>query len=200
MSTQQRSEETRSHILEAALVCFGERGYDAASVADICQRAGVSKGAFYYHFASKQALFVALLNQWLAVLEDQVAVQRAPSASAPQALQAMVALLQQVFRDASGRLPMFLEFWRQAGRDEAIWQATMAPFERYHALLAGIVRAGIAEGSLRPCDPDKAARVIVSMAVGMVLQSALDPAGSDWQQAAQAGMDLLLAGLVRREP
>ena len=57
-----------------------------------------------------------------------------------------------------------------------------------------------AEGSLRPCDPDKAARVIVSMAVGMVLQSALDPAGSDWQQAAQAGMDLLLAGLVRREP
>ena len=200
MSTQQRSEETRSHILEAALVCFGERGYDAASVADICQRAGVSKGAFYYHFASKQALFVALLNQWLAVLEDQVAVQRAPGASAPQALQAMVALLQQVFRDASGRLPMFLEFWRQAARDEAICQATMAPFERYHALLAGIVCAGIAEGSLRPCDPDKAARVIVSMAVGMGLQSALDPAGSDWQQAAQAGMDLLLAGLVRREP
>lgn len=76
----------------------------------------------------------------------------------------------------------------------------MVPFDRYHALLAGIVRAGIAEGSLRPCDPDNAARVIVSMAVGMVLQSALDPTGSDWQQAAQAGMDLLLAGLVRRAP
>ncbi|HSN78374.1 MAG TPA: TetR/AcrR family transcriptional regulator [Anaerolineae bacterium] len=199
MAIQQRSEETRSHILEAALGCFAERGYDASGVAEICQRAGVSKGAFYHHFASKQALFVALLDQWLAVLDDQVAVQRAPSATAPQALQAMVALLQQVFRDASGRLPMFLEFWRQAVRDEAIWQATMAPFERYRTLLAEIIQQGTTEGTLRPCDAQDAARVLVSMAVGMVLQSALDPAGADWEQSAQVGMDMLLDGLVRRE-
>jgi len=200
MATQRRSEETRSRILEAALGCFAERGYDATGVAEICQQAGVSKGAFYHHFASKQALFIALLDEWLKALDGQMAELRPLAADAPQNLQAMVALLQQVFRDASGRLPMFLEFWRQAARDETIWQATMAPFQHYHALLAGIIRQGIAEGSLRPCDPDNAARVIVSMAVGMVLQSALDPAGSDWQQAAQAGMDLLLDGLVRREP
>lgn len=200
MATQQRSEETRSRILQAALGCFAERGYDATGVAEICQRAGVSKGAFYHHFASKQALFVALLDQWLAALDGQMAALAAPADTAPQSLQAMVALLQQVFRDASGRLPMFLEFWRQAARDETIWQATMAPFQRYHALLAGIVRAGMVEGSLRPCDPDNAARVMVSMAVGMVLQSALDPAGNDWQQSAQAGIDMLLDGLVRRDP
>jgi AcrR family transcriptional regulator len=199
MTTQQRSEETRSRILEAALGCFAERGYDATSVAEICQRAGVSKGAFYHHFASKQALFVALLDQWLAALDGQLAGLRSPAVPALQSLQAMVTLLQQVFRDASGRLPMFLEFWRQAARDETIWQATTAPFQRYHALLAGIIRAGIAEGSLRPCDPASAARVMVSMAVGMVLQSALDPTGNDWEQSAQAGVDMLLHGLLRRE-
>jgi AcrR family transcriptional regulator len=199
MTTQQRSEETRSRILEAALGCFAERGYDATSVAEICQRAGVSKGAFYHHFASKQALFVALLDQWLAALDGQLAGLRSPAVPALQSLQAMVMLLQQVFRDASGRLPMFLEFWRQAARDETIWQATTAPFQRYHALLAGIIRAGIAEGSLRPCDPASAARVMVSMAVGMVLQSALDPTGNDWEQSAQAGVDMLLHGLLRRE-
>lgn len=196
---QHRSQETRARIVTAALGAFAERGYDAAGVAEICQRAGVSKGAFYHHFASKQALFVALLDDWLAALDRQVALLRAPAQPAPQTLQAMVSLLQQAMRDASGRLPMFLEFWRQAARDEAIWQATMAPFERYHTVLAGIVRAGIDEGSLQPCDHDDAARAIVAMAVGMVLHSALDPAGNDWQRSAQASLDLLLHGLARRD-
>lgn len=199
MTTQQRSEATRSRILASAAVCFAERGYDATGVAEICQQAGVSKGAIYHHFASKQALFAVLLDDWLAALDGQVAVLHTPAASAPQSLQAMVSLLQQVFRDASGRLPMFLEFWRQAARDETIWRATMAPFQRYHALLADIIQRGIDEDSLRPCDSDDAAHVIVSMAVGMVLQSALDPAGNDWQRSAQAGLDLLLQGLVRRD-
>lgn len=196
---QQRGEETRSRLLLAALDSFAERGYDATGVAEICQRAGVSKGAFYHHFASKQALFVALLDQWLAVLDGQMARSRAPGASAPQALQALVGLLQQALRDARGQLPLFLEFWRQAERDAVIWQAAMEPFERYRSLLAGIVRQGIAEGSLRPCDPDDAARALVSMAVGMVLQSALDPTGNDWERSAQAGIDMLLHGLLRSD-
>lgn len=196
MSTQARSEETKATILGAALDCFSERGYDATGVAEICQRAGVSKGAFYYHFDSKQMVFVALLEQWLAALDREVARLAAPSATAEESLQALVGLLQQVFRDASGRLPMFLEFWRQAARNEVIWQATMAPFDRYHALLAGMIDQGIAEGSLRSCDAREAARALLSMAVGMVLQSALDAAGNDWERSAQAGVDLLLHGLV----
>ncbi len=62
---QQRGEATRARILEAALDQFAAHGYEAASVDEICARAGVSKGAFYHHFESKQALFLALLNDWL---------------------------------------------------------------------------------------------------------------------------------------
>lgn len=195
MTQQARSAETRARILDAAQALFAEQGFDAAGVAAICQRANVSKGAFYHHFASKQALFVALLDQWLAGLDDGMA---AAAATPLETLQAMVGLLQQVFRDAAGRLTMYLEFWRQASRDEAIWQAAVAPFDHYQALLAGLIEQGIADGSLRPCDSGQAARVLVSMAVGMVLQSALDPSGNDWQQSAQAGIDLLLHGLLNK--
>jgi TetR/AcrR family transcriptional repressor of nem operon len=45
---QQRSEETRASILDAAVRCFALSGYDAASVDDICEEAGVSKGAFWH--------------------------------------------------------------------------------------------------------------------------------------------------------
>ena len=59
---QQRSEETRARLLEAAEACFSESGYDGTGVAKICRRAGVSKGAFYHHFETKQAIFLELLN------------------------------------------------------------------------------------------------------------------------------------------
>ena len=55
---QQRSEETRARILAAALDRFARYGYDATGVAEICRAAGVSKGAFYHHFPSKQAAFL----------------------------------------------------------------------------------------------------------------------------------------------
>jgi len=61
---QQRSEETRKHILEAAQRLFSAKGYDATGVAEICQAAGVSKGAFYHHFLTKQAVFLVLLENW----------------------------------------------------------------------------------------------------------------------------------------
>ena len=66
---QQRSEETRTRLLEAAVRLFAQQGYDASGVAEICAAAGVSKGAFYHHFESKQALFLALLEEWLARLD-----------------------------------------------------------------------------------------------------------------------------------
>jgi len=66
----QRREQTRSAILEAATAAFAADGYEATGVAEICERAGVSKGAFYYHFESKEAVFLDLCNTWLHSLEE----------------------------------------------------------------------------------------------------------------------------------
>ncbi len=199
MSPQQRGEETRSRILEAAAECFAQSGYDSAGVAEICRRAGVTKGGFYHHFPSKQAVFLELLERWLAALDTQLAAARAGTETVPQALLQMAEMVQHVFRVASGQLPMFLEFWNKAARDPDIWQATIAPYRRYRAVFSGMVEAGIAEGTLRSVDPQMAAQVFVSLAVGLVLQGVLDPNGADWGQVAQEGIRMLLEGLERRE-
>ena len=47
--------------MESAIKLFSSTGYNKASVDDICAQAGISKGAFYHHFKSKQELFLALL-------------------------------------------------------------------------------------------------------------------------------------------
>ena len=53
-------------------------GYDGTGVAMICERAQVSKGAFYHHFDTKQAIFLALMQQWLEGLDHQLDAFRRP--------------------------------------------------------------------------------------------------------------------------
>ena len=198
MRQQQRSEETRARILQAAEEGIAEHGYEATGVAEICQRAGLSKGAFYHHFPSKQAVFLRLFNRWLAALDADLVRACAGAATIPQGLLRMAAVAPQVFEAGRGRLPVFLEFWTQAAHDPAIWQATIDPYRRYQAFFASLVRAGVAEGSLRPVDPELAARVVLSLAIGLVLQGLLDSDGADWGQVAQEGVRLLIEGLGRR--
>ena len=64
MNQEERSERSRSQILEAALKLFSHRGYGATSVRDIAESAGVSKGNVYHHFPDKETIFRALLDQY----------------------------------------------------------------------------------------------------------------------------------------
>ena len=199
MNPQRRGEETRARILQAAGESFARCGYDATGVAEICRRAGVTKGAFYYHFSSKQALFLELLDRWLAGLDTQLEAARAGAETVPEGLLQMAGMVQQVFQVAGGQLPIFLEFLTQAAHDPAVWQATIAPYRRYRDFFASMIEAGIAEGTLRPVDPEVVAQVIVSLAVGLVLQGLLDSHGADWGQVAQEGIQMLLESLERKE-
>lgn len=54
----------RMKLLDAALGTIREKGYSATSVDDLCDKAGVTKGAFFHHFKSKDALAVAAADHW----------------------------------------------------------------------------------------------------------------------------------------
>jgi AcrR family transcriptional regulator len=198
MSVQQRGEETRSRIRQAAEECFARYGYDGAGVAEICRRAGVTKGGFYYHFPTKQALFLDMLEQWLGSLDAQLEAVRSGAETVPEELGRMSGLIQQVFQEANGRLPIFLQFLTKAGHSPVVWQATVAPFRKYHAFFATMIQQGIAQGSFRPLDADLATRVLLSFGIGLLVQGLLDPQGADWGHVCQAGLQMLLQGLLNR--
>jgi AcrR family transcriptional regulator len=190
-----QGQDTRERILNAAAALFARHGYEAAGVAEICQAAEVSKGAFYHHFPSKQALFLELLARWLGELEQHLVALSEIGGTVPEKLMAMTAAAARVFEAARGQLPIFLEFWNQAIRDPAIWQATVAPYRRFHALFSRLIRAGVEEGSIRPVNAELVARALLSLAMGYVLQGVLDPEGADWGQALADGVALLLRSL-----
>ncbi len=194
-SKQQRSRATRERILRSAEECIALRGYDATSVAEICTQAEISKGAFYHHFASKQAVFLELLTSWLGNLSAQMAAIRRSSSSVPEALADMAAVVREVFRAGGHQLHIFLEFLTKAVRDPTIWQSTIQPYRQYRAYFTRIVEEGIQEGSLRPVDAEQVAQVLVSLGVGIVFQGILDPHGANWESVTQKAVQLIVDSL-----
>jgi AcrR family transcriptional regulator len=87
MVPQARSETTRQKILDAAMDLFSEVGYAAAGLGDIIERAGMTKGALYHHFDSKEALATAIIEQGANLTRD--AFRRVCESSSP-ALENMV--------------------------------------------------------------------------------------------------------------
>ena len=192
---QQRSEETRARIIESAIKLFSNRGYNAASVDNICAEAGISKGAFYHHFESKQALFLALLDGWLRVIDD--AIEASKDKTAPETFMQMTEAFPYLFETAGEGLPMFLEFWLQASRDKKVWEASIAPYRRYHKYFTSLIEKGVDEGSFVEVSPELASRMIVSTAMGLLLQSLLDPKGAKWEKVARDSTTMLLNSLLK---
>lgn len=196
---QERSIETREKIVDASLDLFSSKGFDAASVAEICAAAGVSKGAFYHHFPSKQAVFIAILDEWLAAIDLQMEQILSAAADIPQGMIQMAAIIREVFMAAGGHLAMFIEFWSQSLHDEGIWKATIDPYRRYTRLFSGYIQRGINEGSFKQVDPDTVARLIVGMAIGLLVQGLMDPESADWGDVSARSLEMVINGLKRED-
>ena len=80
----ERGRATRDRLVEAGRDAFGERGYDATSIAEILDAAGVAKGALYHHFDTKAALFDAVLDRVVQEIAEAAAdrARRAPDPAA----------------------------------------------------------------------------------------------------------------------
>lgn len=78
---QDRSRATRRRLLEAAVSCLAERGWSGSTVAVVCERAGLTRGAAQHHFPTREDLFTAAIEhvaeEWLnAVREGARALPR----------------------------------------------------------------------------------------------------------------------------
>lgn len=137
--------DVRSRVLDAAVELFADHGYDGTSVAQVIGRAGVAKGGFYHHFASKEALLYEvygdLISRQLANLDAILAGGLAPA----ETLRAVIEDL--VVTTAASARPA-LVFWREMSRlgDERTAQYRRSR-RRYHDAVRKLVRDGQASGA-----------------------------------------------------
>ena len=197
-SSKSRAWETRTAILEAAADCFAENGYAETGVAEICHRAGVSRGALYYHFESKQAIFLELVDAQLAELKEALEKSACDAVNIPASLRRLSYLLPGLIRSDYTRAGIFLEVWSQASREQTVREALLDTYQHFEGIFARLIRRGIDEGTFAPIDPAVGAQALLAMASGTFVRSLLDPEGTDWGKTAEESINILINGLKGR--
>jgi AcrR family transcriptional regulator len=167
---------TRARLLESAAELFAERGFYGASVEEIAERAGFSRGAFYSNFENKAELFLALLDDRMAVemrsLEETLGGDAGPAA------------FLDLLRRRGGRRSepkewtlLWAEFWLHVMRHPELAPKLAARQQAARAAIAGMIDRQFTQlGLTLPVSPTELASVMLAVDDGLKLQEDLDPA------------------------
>ncbi|MCR4428628.1 MAG: TetR/AcrR family transcriptional regulator [Caldiserica bacterium] len=189
----QKGEETRALLLNVSQNLFSRKGYEEVSVEEICRQAGVSKGGFYHHFSSKEELFLELLDRWLSKLDEELLNIESQAKTVEEAISLMTDFAGYVMEQAEGSYGILFEFWNKARNDEKIWKGAVSYFDRYRKFFRGILEKGIQKGEFPPFDLDLFSQMMVSLAVGVFLESALNPSERNWKSSLKEMIAIILS-------
>ncbi|GAA4696918.1 transcriptional regulator, TetR family [Promicromonospora umidemergens] len=152
----------REAVLRTAIDLFIRRGFDATSISDLAAELGVTKSAVYHHFASKEALLSAALDEALEGLSSAVEA----AATATDGERSSVRLrttVEAAVRILAGNLPAVTLLLRVRGNSD-VERAAMERRRHIDERLAALVRQAAADGDLRgDVDPDIVSRLIFGM-------------------------------------
>jgi AcrR family transcriptional regulator len=190
-------QNTKEKILKAGERLFSNKGYDATSVAEICEEAGVSKGAFFHYFDSKESFFLELLNRWLTELNERIQEYVNQESDVANSVLRMSELFKDIFRESRQKFLLFMEFLRIAIRDERVLKELANYFQNYTNYFSQLIEEGIKNGTFKDVEPEIAARTIIAYAIGIIEQEIFEPE-KNWEYIGRGGIELILNAFKRR--
>lgn len=203
--TREEARATRESLLVAALQVFRERGVAHTRLSDVAERAGVTRGAIYWHFKDKAELFQAVCERGTLPVEALLAevsqsVQRDPLATVRQlALMALTRLAQHADTQA-----MFDVIFHKCEFTEELAPVVAKNDADRAACLSQVQQLfnqAVACGQLPPTtDTFLATQGLHAYMVGLMHEWVLNPQSYDLAACAGPLLDCYLAGLVTRPP
>ncbi len=174
LTRQERSEQIRTELVEAAYEVFSERGFHGASLEDISLAAGCTTGAVYSRFGGKDALFLAVLDDHI---DRRLRVYLEAADAAPDfetACRELGRAAVAAGRREPGWTPLLMEFWMHAARREELRAAVLERNERQIDVLAERLDAIAAREGITPSRPvAEILRAVTALARGLGLERQL---------------------------
>lgn len=201
---RRRAEARPDEVLDAALDLFIEQGFAATRVEDIARRAGLSKGAVYLYFPSKQAILEALVRRAIVPVAESAATTVGTFEGDPrEAIRMVFAIISRRLADPrviaipkliireNGVFPEIAEMYKREVLDRALPIAT------------ALIQRGIEHGIFRPVDPELTIRSLIGpIGMHMLMAEAFGvvPAGGlDIPRLIENHVDILFNGLLSEE-
>lgn len=195
MQTRLRTEERQAEIITAALNLARDISPVSITTSDIATAIGVSQGAVFKHFPTKEAIWVAAMA-WvhaslLAKLHDAAEAQTSAVRAVEAVFRAHVD-----FVVAHSGVPRIIFHELQQSTDSAVKQEVRALLQAYRQLLLKQFKLGMRSGELpTDLDPDAAATMLVGIVQGLVMQSMLTGKPDAMKAQAEAVFSIYLRGI-----
>lgn len=181
----------KAQIMDAARACFMRKGFARSTIQDICQEAGLSPGAIYRYFKSKDDIVLAIGDQ----TRDAVLAMVEAMRGRRTALEILDFLGEHFFGSLVGTeesIRVDVELWAETLRNPKMQEVFHRSILNWRDAVAALIEKGQAEG-LFPAslDPGDCATVFIAMYLGLELQLALNPELVDVQRFYNAARGLI---------
>jgi len=153
----QKDTPARQRILDAAVERFSQEGYHNTKVADIVEDSGTSKGAVYFHFPSKEDIFLGLVDKFAGILEKRLKVAIEKEASGVRRVNAALTVCLETFASYKKLAKIFLI--QATGLGAAFEEKRREIHKRFIKIIQRHLDEALQEGELLPLDTEIAAYV-----------------------------------------
>ena len=195
-----RTSDAKERLMAAALDLIWEESYGSVTIDDICKRAGVKKGSFYYFFPGKAELAVATIEQmwvseWKPFLDNALSVDKEPTKRFRDYFEAIVekqTALAQKHGKVLGCAVCSVGNECSCSKDQASVSAAIREvFVKKRRYYESALRDAIAAGAIEPCDPAEKATALFALIDGMITQARILNDINLLKTLPTLGMDLL---------
>jgi AcrR family transcriptional regulator len=173
----ERKARTRAQLLEAAARVYARRGFDNATLDEVGEEAGFTKGAVYDHFGSKENLLVALLDEHMALqIAEQVALFD-PAKDTAERPRAGADRWMRDLKEDPDVFRLFVELWVHAQRDERLRRRLVSGIDALRSTFRGFAAERSANGGVSPTDAgaEQFANIMLALGTGIGMIELVDP-------------------------
>jgi len=195
------SETTHNNILKAAAKCFAQNGFNETTMDQISKEAGVSKGALYWYFRSKEELFIKLKEKNVAEVLQTLIKLFAPMESFDSKLAEASRLYFSLLTPGQRRVARLnMEFWAASPKISKVSKMLNDQYNKLQAFLKSTIEKAIEKGELRKeIDSESLAIILLATLDGLELHWAVLEKDFDWQKIHDTFHDIILNGLKTKE-
>jgi len=189
------SEERKTQILEAAKETFTKQGFHNTRMSDIAQKSGLSKGALYWYFDSKDAIILSLLEK---VFEPELRDLKTLLEDERTAEERLLIYAERGAEDIQNMLkwmPLVYEFLVLAFRRDTIKKSISYFYKNNMALLENLIQQGMDAGEFQASSARNAAIAMGSIIEGTIMLWMYDPAEINITEHIMSNTRILLGGL-----
>ena len=180
--------------LDKAIRVFREQGYNATSIGDLTAAMGLASGSIYKAFKDKRAVFLAALDRYMLLRNEQIAAAARNARTARERLRAVLGFYVESAKGIEGRRGCMVvgSAVELAIGDREVAARINTSLSRNEAFLADLIRQGQADGSIPgELDPEQTARVMLCLTQGLRVVGKSGRAPPDTRAAVEIAMKLL---------